>query len=45
LRERALGTFVICVGYATDLVWYTITEQLVTESYVAEIAQLVELTA
>lgn len=33
VRVRALGTPEICVGYATDLVWYTITERLVTESY------------
>lgn len=39
VRERALGTPEICVGYAADLVWYTITERLVTESY----APVVEL--
>ena len=43
VRERALGTPEICVGYATDLVWYTITERLVTELHMVEIAQSVEL--
>ena len=41
VRERALGTPEICVGYATDLVWYTITERLVTE-LCASLAQVGE---